>query len=277
MSKVGKPENQLVQVSTDVLLDRSRKDLENASKVEANVPLNQYTQMVGKSGDWTIVEQGTYKLPLDLTSLISLQLRDEGNALIEETRQLNNENIGSSFRYLEVTFGSDLFLIDLRERTLVWAEKVCKEVLYKLRNRVRDEPVETYLKFYQACVTSLDQEMAYRPGGMYQLVWNAVLDMIPYRLLDSIFLKTGKLVVRQGVIDTEGISITGPRTGERQIDAVMEHLSLYGVQMTSCAEQVILDPMLAELKAVNPLPPLDLSKRRLRAVVDGDVGVMRLR
>ena len=83
-----------------------------------------FVRSVVKSEDWIIQAQSVKKLPMSLTDFISLSLRDEGNALIEETRQLNDRFAGCTISTARRLLLADLELLDLSERLLTWAEEV---------------------------------------------------------------------------------------------------------------------------------------------------------
>ena len=76
---------------------RMSNHLQHAVRARANSPLGQYARMVANRTDWTIVEQPERELPYALSQLITVDLRDQGNALIEETRQLNNRFGGRTY------------------------------------------------------------------------------------------------------------------------------------------------------------------------------------
>jgi hypothetical protein len=268
LSDFSNMENKLVQVPTEALVERTRNLLDRAAKVEGDSPLLKYARESSTFEDWDIVEQAPYTLPFSITSLITLNLRDEGNALIEETRQLNNSYIGATFRTVDALLLSDLELLDLKDRALDWGAKLCNEVLYRVRHKIKDDPFGSYQNLFNSCVKPLDQQMAFRAGGMYQLVWSDVLDLIPYRLLETIFIKPGALVVLQSVEIGVDPRIVGTLINAPFAHHMVSHFSLYGVEAVSYTEKVVLDRLLSSLRESCPVLPLRDMEDAWRGMVD---------
>ncbi|HAN47853.1 MAG TPA: hypothetical protein DCQ20_03080, partial [Nitrospira sp.] len=87
-------ETRLMNLPTASIMDRVH-DMEMRTLRRAPQNIGEaYVASVAKGEDRFILEQAARTLPRSLTELISLLLRDEGNALIEETRLINNRYVG---------------------------------------------------------------------------------------------------------------------------------------------------------------------------------------
>lgn len=154
-----------------------------------------YAHMIASDRDWMIAEQPVRELPYALGQLISLDVRDQGNALIEETRHLNNRFADRSYRDIEAILSGAPECLDLQARILEWGEEVAAQVVYKLRNRARQDPVKTFDSAYRSIVRDLDTRIVHGSDRMYMLVWSAVVDMLPYKLLDALLLQPGHIEI----------------------------------------------------------------------------------
>lgn len=268
MSDVGRPENQLVPLSAGTVQERIKQQLEEVGRSNGSTLLTKYAKHAYKAGDWVIAEQPVYVLPLAFSDLISLVLRDEGNALIDETRVINNNYAGHSYRYVEALLAFDLDIIDLQDRLLVWADKVCKEVVYKTRHRAKEDPYGTYAKIYGTAIQPLDHHVAFRPDGMYQMVWSTVLDFMPFNLLDSYFVKSGAFVIKQRVNGRLDPVAVGRLANSLEAKKIGEHFHLYGLESISYVEAVVLDPLLEHLRQLRAEPSIEAATAKYSGMVN---------
>jgi hypothetical protein len=211
-------------------------------------------------------------LPRSLTELISLALRDQGNALIEETRQLNNQYAGQLFRDIKVQSMADLNFIELRHKILEWAEEAIQAVLYKHRRQFQDNPWETYLKHHISFISHIDQTIAFGKGHLYSIPWSEVMDAMPYWILDRALFQSGKVLFELWE-DTNGIKRfrcnSECESLTRRAHEIVGHTNLYGFEPTVYSKQIILEPLLLELqKTQHPEP--DNMRRQVNLMM-GDI------
>jgi len=228
-----------------------------------------YAHMIASDRDWTIAEQPVRELPYALGQLISLGVRDQGNALIEETRHLNNRFAGRSYRDIEAILSGAPDCQDLQMRILEWGEEVAAQVVYKLRNRARQDPVKTFDSAYRSIVRDLDTRIVHGSDRMHMLVWSAVVDMLPYKLLDALLLQPGHIKIyldsRSGHASTITISDRLPRSCDA--NAVINMFDLYGVEPASYVDNMILKPLLDALAGDPSLPEPDEQRKRYQAML----------
>ncbi len=245
----------LVPVPSEAVKQRIATSIEKLKTYteHLNPILTRYISSVAHNEDWQIKSQDPKALPYAFLELTSLQVRDEGNLLIEETRQLNNRYVGWSYRALEAALKADLEVIYLCDQAALWAQRVAKEVLFKLRNKIKAAPVIAYSKAYDALIRSLESITCDR-DHMYPLVWNAASDVMACTLLDEIFIKT-RLISSDERFDTNSLNNTHTsirNEGERKY--LRDHLALYNVPFRDWLVSHLLDPLLAVLKNDPSMP-----------------------
>lgn len=231
---------------------------------------DQYAHLVARSGDWTIVEQPSRELPLSLCQLISLQLRDQGNALFEETRALNNRFAGCSFRAVEVLLAHDPEFLDLRERALAWGVGVADQVTFKLRHQARDDPNRTFFHAYRSFISHIDTVIVHQGDRLHQMVWASVLDLWPYKLIEAFFLKPGhcKLVHEAVPSHPASMVLSERMKGLRDTQSLIPMLGLYSVEPIAYLDSVVLPPLLGALQQDGALPPRDERNASYRNMFD---------
>jgi hypothetical protein len=239
------------------LLRRKMNDhLDQVLRLRPLSAQTRYAHMIASDRDWTLAEQPVRELPYALNQLISLGLRDQGNALIEETRQLNNRFVGRSYRDIEAVLSGAPDCQDLQARILEWGEEVAAQVVYKLRSRAKQDPVKTFDSAYRSIVSDIDTRIVHGSDRMYMLVWSAVVDMLPYKLIDALLLQPRhieiRLDARSGHASTIEISDRLPRSCDA--NAVINMFDLYGVEPASYVDNMILKPLLDALAGDPSLP-----------------------
>ena len=236
-------------------------------------PLDQYQRKILYETSWEIKEQPVKILPRSLTELISLQLRDEGNALIEETRQLNNQYAGQSFSDVKVQSLADLNFIELRHKLLLWAEEVIKTVLYKHRRQFQEDPFNTYLKHHKGFISVIDQTIAHGANHLYSITWSSVLDAMPYWMLDRALFQSGKVYIEytkdEAGVQKGTLNATNGGLANRSQEILL-HGNLYGVEPTTYSKRLALQPLLTTLKETQHFPPLDVMQKQVNLIM-GDI------
>jgi len=229
-----------------------------------------HAHMIASDRDWTIAEQPVRELPYALNQLISLALRDRGNALIEETRHLNNRFADHSYRNIEAILSTAPDCLDLRARILEWGEEVAAQVVYKLRNRARQNPVKTFDSAFHSIVRDLDTRIVHGSDRMYMLVWSAVVEMLPYKLIDALLLQPGHIEIhldaRSGHASTIAISDRMPKSCDAK--AIINMFDLYGVEPASYVDNMVLRPLLEALAGNSSLPAPGEQCKRYQAMLD---------
>lgn len=224
-----------------------------------------YALEVARGADRVICEQGVKFLPRSLTELISLSLRDEGNALIDETRQFNNRYVGYTIKTMEAEVVGDLEVIELKERLLDWAQRVAKAVLFRVRRQIASEPIKTYLKLYESFIHEVDTTIAHGLDNMYSLVWEPTMEALPYWMIDAIFVKSGLVSGHfdNNLQDRQFIQGGTLKGSDRELFAINQHLSLYAYAPTIYTTEVVLNPLLQHLKADGFLPaPEEMDRQK---------------
>ena len=246
-------ETRLMKLPTTSIMDRVN-DMEKRTlrRPPQNIA-EAYAASVAKGNDRVILEQVVKTLPRSLTELISLSLRDEGNALIEETRLINNRYLGSTIKTLQAQLVGDLEVIELRDQVLDWNERVVNAVLFKMRRQITADPIKTYAKLFTSFVHELDTTIAHGTNDFYSLIWDAATEALPYGLLDGIFFKTGLISGVYKDIGPNGereFFLSGSlKCSYEERHFIGEHLTLYGFAPTVYAQEVVLQPLLQALKA----------------------------
>lgn len=256
--------HELAREAYDIVNDKAKLHI-------ARSPLDKYNSQVLKTQSWIILEQPVKVLPRSLTELISMRLRDEGNALIEETRYLNNLRVGETFTKVHIESIADLTFIDLRGKLLDWAEQVINEVYYKHRRQFKEDPFGTYLKHHHGYISYIDQKIAHGADHLYSALWSKVLDAIPYWLLDRALQQPGKAVISYVPDETGRLHSSLELAPElvHQGKNVKVHLNLYGAEPTVFCESIILRPLLSAL-ANEVFPEADVMQQQLNLIM-GDI------
>jgi hypothetical protein len=236
-----------------------RKLKEDMAKVLNRRPIfaqERYAHMVANAGDWIIAEQAPQRLPLSLCQLIPLALRDLGNRLLEETRVLNNEYVGLGFRTAEVMVTGAPEFLDLHACTLAWSGEVAKQVNFKLRHQARDDPYRAFLNAYDAIVAPIDQKIVHGKERLHSLVWESVVDLLPYQLLDAMVLLPGHFTLSHGATPAHRPQLTVTRdvASPQDQERLQSILSLYAVEPVAYMDRVVLTPLLAALREDTTLP-----------------------
>lgn len=243
--------NLLVNLSGDMVKKRFDETNNKVYGRKPESPLDEYNQIILAEDDWLIREQPVKKLPISLTFHISLALRDEGNSLIERTRSLNNQYIGEYYKEFSANLVADLDVIELQQQILTWGEEVTKALLYKFRRQGAQDPIELYHKLYRSIVTYIDQKLAHGMDHMYAAVWDAVCDAIPYWLLDGLFLSPGLIEIQyEDNEDKSSFCKKNIPISREDMNVLLQHFNLYGVEANSYTKNILLDP-LAEYLLVN--------------------------
>lgn len=249
-----------------------RKMEDQLDKVLRLRPLSahtRYAHLIATDREWTILEQLVRELPYALRQLISLHLRDQGNALIEETRHLNNRFVGHSYRDIEAILSVAPDCQDLRTRIIEWGEEVAAQVVYKLRNRAKQDPLKTFDLAYRSIVCDLDTRIVHGSDRMYMLVWSVVVDMLPYKLMDAFLLQPGYIEIRRdargGHTSTIEISDRLPKSCDAS--AVIDMFDLYGVEPASYVDNMVLKPLLTALASAPTLPGPCEQRERYQAML----------
>lgn len=258
-------DNRLIDLPTAQIKARHEDLNKKMLRRDVQSPLEEYGLSIVKAEDWVILEQPPKTLPRALTELISLKLRDEGNTLIEATRELNNRYAGYTIRALNALLEADLDLHDLKRRVLVWAEAIVKEVLFKRRRLAVEDPYMLYRKIFDSFICEIDQKIAHGDTHMYSMVWARAMDAIPFWLIEALFIKTGLLEIghEEGELHrpTMGGSLFG-RWPMARFD-MPNQLSLYGVEAHLYLRDVVLKPLVQAIHASDPLPPNDQIQRQV--------------
>lgn len=239
-----------------ILRKKISTHLDTVSKARPTNDQGRYAQMIAKQGDWIVQEQPVRTLPLALSQLITISSRDLGNALIEETRQLNNQYAGVSFRDIEAMLAGDPACEDLQQRILTWSEDVAAQITFKLRHRAKDNPIGTFDYAYGAIVKPLDQDLIHGSDRMYMRVWSCVVDMLPYKLWDAFIAAPGHVRIEHDSSSQHFPKVIPSARHAHQVDvhAFHEMLSLYGIESEAYLHNVVLAPLLEVLKFDEGMP-----------------------
>lgn len=225
---------------------RMSNHLQHAVRARANSPLGRYASMVANRTDWTIVEQPERELPYALSQLITVDLRDQGNALIEETRQLNNRFGGRTYFDVEAILSTSPDCQDLMARISAWGEVVADQAVFKLRNRARTEPLKTFDAAYESIVRDLDTRIVHGRDCMYMLIWSTIVDMLPYKMIDAFILKPRLVEIHYDRSSKHNASLDFSERMPLKHDyrRITNIFSLYCVEPTEYVDNVVLRPLL---------------------------------
>lgn len=261
MNLTANPTVDLVPVPTDAVKQRIATSIEKLKNYAGhqNSIVTRYISSIAHHEDWEIQSQEPKLLPYAFAELISLKLRDEGNLLIEETRQLNNRYVGWSYRSLEAALKTDLEVIYLCDHAALWAQRVANEALFKLRNKIKAAPIFAYSKAYDALIRALES-ITCDQDHMYPLVWNAASDVIACTLLEEIFIKT-RLISTVDYSDTNRIeNIRTSIESDDEKRYLRNHLALYNLPFRDWLVSHLLTPLLTALKNDPSMPPMEVQQ-----------------
>lgn len=245
--------NQLVPVPATVFARRLIEEQSKALRRRAQTSLDAYIRELIKEDDWLIQEQPVLTLPLGLTEYISLALRDEGNALIAETRAINNRYVGRSMGGVKTTLISDIEVLDLGRRVLDWVERAMNEVLYRNRRRIKDQPDLTYWKFFESFIKPIDTGIAHRADRLYQLAWTRAIDCMCYLLVEGCFFTPGHLTYRHDDDADRRFYLQGEILTKQRVQAlVFEQMNLFGMEPALYLKDVVLKPLALILAESEP-------------------------
>lgn len=206
-----------------------------------------------KGNDWTIQHLGQIVLPRSITEHLSLELRDRGNTLVEETRELNNAFAGQSIKAATAILRFDISLLDLKERVLEWTEQIMVQVLYRVRHRIAKDPFRTYLELSKTLLGPMDQDVAHGADRLYQLAWDRAIDCMAYMLIDGCFLQPGHVRLRHGSAPNhKAIIESNPIVPQNALGIIGSQMNLFVVEPTIYCQTIVLQPLAAALEAEDP-------------------------
>jgi len=249
-------ESSLIELPASVVARRLAEEDAKILNLKPASALDVYSQGIVKAGDCIIREQPLMKLPLSLACLLTMNLRDEGNGLIEATRALNNRYAGCWTQAVKVQLFADVELMDLKARVLNWCERAMQEVLYKRRRGVENEPFVTYGKLFETFIREIDTRIAHGDDRMYQEIWSRAMDCMCYQLIEGCFLKPGHIVCRHGIDAFHLLKWEGACLRNKHVaNCVSHHMNLYGVDAALYTRDVVLRPLSAALVDVEAMDP----------------------
>ena len=259
-------ENSLVAVPATVLTRRFDEEQNKSLRRKGMSSLDQYSRQIARQDDWIICEQPCRSLPRSLTEFISLNLRDEGNALIEETRAINNRYAGRKYHGLVMTLVADIEVLDLQHRVLDWVERAMKEVLYKCRRRILEDAVGLYMTLYRSFVTQIDTGIAHGRDRMYQVFWTRAIDCMCYLLLEGCFLSSGHITYAHSSDAEHWPAPHGPLLDKPGVRAMFgEHANLFGMEPAFYLRKIILEPLARALAGSAPDQSVEEMRREIHS------------
>lgn len=239
----------VVQLPTKVIARRMAEEDAKVLRRAPVSPLDKYQQSIARCADWKIQEMPAMTLPRGLTDFLSLELRDRGNALIEETRQLNNCFVGVSMSRVVALTVADFELHDLRERALKWTEEAISEVVYRYRRQIQRSPYDAYMNLSQTFLGDIDTRVAHGEDRMYQRVWGSVIDCMAYLMIEACFIKTGYAALELDESSGHRTSLVGPIVANQgEAHAFVGILNLFGVEPAAYLKEVVLAPLARALR-----------------------------
>ncbi|VWC78920.1 hypothetical protein BLA39750_01053 [Burkholderia lata] len=240
----------VVQLPTKVVARRMAEEDAKVLRRAPVSPLDKYQQSIARAADWKIQEMPVMTLPRGLTDFLSLELRDRGNALIEETRQLNNGFVGVLMSEVVALMVADFELHDLRERVLKWTEEAISEVVYRYRRQIQRAPYDAYMHLSDTFLGDIDTRIAHGEDRMYQRVWGSVIDCMAYLMIEACFLKTGYATLEFDDSPAHRTSLIGPIiTHQGEAHAFSGIQNLFGVEPAAYLKEVVLAPLARVLRS----------------------------
>lgn len=254
-------EARAINLPTRAIMDRHDELAKRVQRKTAKTISEVYAKSVATEGGWQIQEQPIKTLPRSLTDLIPVVLRDEGNALIEETRQINNRYAGVDIRSLQALLVGDLETIDLKERVLVWAEKMTHAVLFKARRQIAENCVKAYSNLYRSFIHEIDTKIAHGTDHMYSVTWSSAMEAIPYWLIDAIFVQTGFVT---GAHESDQHFVLGGTLLLNRVEAyfLTQQFTLYNFETIAYSREIILTPLHRTLLSGGTLPSIETMRRQ---------------
>jgi hypothetical protein len=256
MNDFIKPSSTALTPQQQVVRRKLGEDMVKILNRRPTSALDRFARSVAQASDWMIDEQPVRALPFLLSQSISLQQRDVGNALIEETRALNNQYVGCSFRTATVILADDADFLDLHARVQAWSVEVAKQLIFKLRHQARKDPYRTFFSAYDAIVAPLDTTIVHGHERLYSLVWETAVDLLPYQLLDAMLLQPGHCKISHDTTPAHVPALTLARDlpSPHDRERLTTVLSLYAVESVSYMDKVVLNPLLAALRQDRTVP-----------------------
>ncbi|MDN7445351.1 hypothetical protein QZM64_39980 [Burkholderia cepacia] len=240
----------VVQLPTKIVARRMAEEDAKVLRRAPVSPLDRYQQSIARCADWKIQEMPVMTLPRGLTDFLSLELRDRGNALIEETRQLNNGFVGVFMSEVVALTVADFELHDLRERVLKWTEEAIAEVVYRYRRQIQRSPYDAYMHLSDAFLGDIDTRIAHGEDRMYQRVWGSVIDCMAYLMIEACFIKTGYATLKFDDSPAHRASLIGPITkNQGEVHAFSGVQNLFGVEPAAYLKAVVLAPLAKVLRS----------------------------
>lgn len=223
----------------------------------ANIqPVNQsqrYAVQMATRQDQVIHPVSARPVPPALALLISVEMRDEGNALIAESCEFNNACAGRTIFEVRADTVGDLYLLDLRDRVLSWTDRLCDALKYKLRRQFDQDPIRTFCKIYGEFLMEFDQKIAHGQHSVTSLVWAYAMDTLPYRLLTECFIDPGRItMITQADGSRWRMASKFPVTADEQLK-MQTFFDIYNVFTHEYAKKVVLAQLIDALKTM-PLP-----------------------
>lgn len=236
----------------------------------ADSAMAKYAHQVASTSDWIVEEQTVKVMPPVLRNMLSMSQRDAGDALLEETRVLNNLYVGFSFRTAEVVLANDRELLDLQQRAQAWAADIATQLCFKLRHKARSDPFQAFFSIYDSVVTAIDMNVVYGRDRLYSLVWETVVDLLPYQLFDALLMAPGHCVLSHWTTASHEATLTFSRDLTRaDQNRVRTIISLYAIESVAYLDHVVLTPLVATLRQAPAMPgPVDLGKAYLEMFAD---------
>jgi len=229
-----------------------------------------YARIVATTDDWVIAGARPAQLPLALCQLITLEQRDAGHALLEETRCLNNQYTGYSFRTAEIILKGDPDVLDLQARTLAWGEETARQLNFKLRHQARNDPYRTFLNAYDAIVAPIDQNIVHCRDHLHSIIWEPVVDLLPYQLLDAMLFRPAHCTLSHDASPAHRpcLTLARPMRSPEDEERLGSIFSLYAVEPVAYMDSVVLGPLLRALQDDPTLPDTGRQRQQYRDMLD---------
>ncbi|MGG7605034.1 hypothetical protein [Massilia sp. BKSP1R2A-1] len=257
MNTSATPTSGALTLQQQILRRKLNDDIGKILNRRADSAIGKFAHQVATSRDWTVEEQPTSTLPSALRDMITVSQRDAGNALLEETRVLNNQYAGLSFRTVEVMLANDQDFLDLHQRAQAWATNVTRQICFTLRHRARSDPFRAFFSAYDCVVAPIDMNIVHGSDRLYSMVWETVVDLLPYQLFDALLLTPGHCTLSHGPGPAHQSTLAFARdmTAQEQ-QRVGTIISLYAVEPVAYLDNVVLTPLLAALRQDLTTPDL---------------------
>lgn len=261
-------EKHLVQLDLDAVRARREKRLqEAAADYEASgFDPAALIAMVKDAEQWHVEDQPEVHVPYSLASALNVTLRDEGNNLLHESKEVNAQFVGVRFDDVKMLLGADLSFIDLCERGLDWAGRAAQQLLHSARNKAKVDPLGAYyqsLAKLQEFVTLLTRRFE---RSIYELVWAPVLTEIGYRVSDALLLERGLIRLEADPSGDGHLHMRGELGRSPDADELEAHLRQFGHVSAAFTGQVLV-PRLSDQAAIGSASPLAELEEAYRSMV----------